>query len=257
MALFWDMSVVRPSSSGGGCLSLFHAVWVKEWLTFGLLFCCLALSHKTSAAATPGADPAAVLMLEIPAQNLAGALDAFSRLTGMAVLVDRELTRGRRSLALDGRYTPRDGLARLLTGSGLMARYARADAFTVQVAQVDDPEPGDEPASASVAAAGHSYAQAIQQAIERVYCRSALTRPGSFRAVLQVWIGQGGDIRHSRLVAPTGNTQRDAALVESLNNVNVGRGAPSSLRQPVTLLLVPDSTGKRMDCKQWEGAGTQ
>ncbi|MFJ4142600.1 secretin and TonB N-terminal domain-containing protein [Pseudomonas sp. NPDC089734] len=193
-------------------------------------------------------------MLDIPAQNLASALDAFSRLTGMAVLVDHELTRGRRSLTLKGRYSPQDGLSRLLTGSGLMARYTRADAFTLQVAEVENSHRESGGASGTASLAGNSYAQSIQQAIEKVFCRSSLTRPGSYRALLQVWIGQGGEIQHSRLVASTGNTRRDEALVESLKDVRVGRSAPSSLRQPVTLLLVPDSTGKSMDCKQWEGA---
>ncbi|KPA99410.1 hypothetical protein PF70_00484, partial [Pseudomonas asplenii] len=38
-------------------------------------------------------DPQARVELDIAAQDLAGALDAFSRQTGMAVLVDRDLTR--------------------------------------------------------------------------------------------------------------------------------------------------------------------
>lgn len=238
----------------GGCLSLFHIAGVNKWLTLCLLICCIAGPERALAAAGAKPDPAAVLMLDIPAQNLATALDAFSRLTGMAVLVDRELTRGRRSLALKGRYSPPEGLSRLLTGSGLMARYARTDAFTLQVAQIDPPAGEHASPSFNASLSGNSYALAIQQAVERVYCRSPLTRPGSFRAVLQVWIDHRGEIQHSRLVASTGDVQRDAALVESLKSVRVARGAPTSLRQPVTLLLLPVAKGKSMDCKQWDGA---
>ncbi len=237
-----------------GCLSLFHSTEVKKWLMLCLLIFCIAGPGRAFSAAAAQSDPAEVLMLDIPAQNLASALDAFSRLTGMAVLVDRELTRGRRSLALKGRYSPQEGLSRLLTGSGLMARYARTDAFTLQVAQVDQPVREHELQSATSSLAGNSYAQAIQLAIERVYCRSPLTRPGSFRAVLQVWIDPLGEIKHSRLLTSTGDLQRDEALVESLKSVRVARVAPTSLRQPVTLLLLPVSKGKSMDCKQWEGA---
>lgn len=80
-----------------------------------------------------------LLSLNLPAQDLEHALQAYSRATGMAVLVDRELTRGRRSIAVRGRFTAQEALAILLTGSGLMARYARSDAFTLQTPQVNPP----------------------------------------------------------------------------------------------------------------------
>ena len=56
-----------------------------------------------------------------PAQELARALDQYSRATGVAVLVDSQLSRGRRSLAVDGEYTAADALRHLLGGTGLMA----------------------------------------------------------------------------------------------------------------------------------------
>ncbi|KPA92049.1 TonB C terminal [Pseudomonas asplenii] len=197
-------------------------------------------------------DPQALVELDIAAQDLAGALDAFSRQTGMAVLVDRDLTRARRSLAVHGHYRAGEALALLLTGSGLMARYARADAFTLQVAQVSESS-ARAPAGKGGALAG-SYARAIQQAIEQALCAVPLTRPGTYRAVLQVWIGQDGALQHSRLVSSTGDVQRDGALVERLRTVRVERSAPSSLRQPVTLLLTPDSAGTSMDCTAPKGA---
>ncbi|MBE0940043.1 TonB-dependent outer membrane receptor, partial [Escherichia coli] len=46
-------------------------------------------------------------------------------------------------------------------------------------------------------------------------CRSPRTRPGTYRAVLQLWIGRFGEVRHSRLLGSTGDPQRDSALVES------------------------------------------
>lgn len=196
----------------------------------------------------------AVLMeLDIPAQELAPALEAFSRSTAMAVLVDRELTRGRRSVAVKGRFAATDALRVLLTGSGLMARYTRADAFTLQMAQVEDRPLPHGPTTRSTELADSSYAAAIQQTIERTLCRSPLTRPGSFRALVQLWIGRDGTVQHSRLISSTGDVQRDGALVKSLQHLKVQRSVPSSLRQPVTLLLLPDSSGKRMECIQQEG----
>ncbi|SAM33372.1 Ferric-pseudobactin 358 receptor precursor [Pseudomonas sp. 1 R 17] len=195
-----------------------------------------------------------LLLLNLPAQDLEHALQAYSRATGMAVLVDRELTRGRRSISVRGRFTAQEALAMLLTGSGLMARYARDDAFTLQLPAVSQPSATRGAAARNAARINNSYATALQQAIEASLCRSPLTRPGSFRALVQVWVNPQGLIEHSRLVSSTGDEQRDEALVRNLGTTRVERPAPSSLRQPVTLLLMPDTTGMRMECTAANGA---
>ena len=201
----------------------------------------------------PAQAESPLLSLNLPAQDLEHALQAYSRATGMAVLVDRELTRGRRSIGVRGRFTAQEALAMLLTGSGLMARYARSDAFTLQAPQVSPPTTSRGAAARSAARINNSYATALQQAIETSLCRSPLTRPGSFRALVQVWVNPDGVIEHSRLVSSTGDEQRDEALVRSLSAARVQRPAPSSLRQPVTLLLMPDTTGTRMECTAAKG----
>ena len=202
----------------------------------------------------PAQAESPLLSLNLPAQDLEHALQAYSRATGMAVLVDRELTRGRRSIGVRGRFTAQEALAMLLTGSGLMARYARSDAFTLQAPQVSPPTTSRGAAARGAARINNSYASALQQAIETSLCRSPLTRPGSFRALVQVWVNPDGVIEHSRLVSSSGDEQRDEALVRSLSAARVERPAPSSLRQPVTLLLMPDTTGTRMECTAAKGA---
>ncbi|MBK5437049.1 secretin and TonB N-terminal domain-containing protein [Pseudomonas sp. TH32] len=209
--------------------------------------CCLALLWGLVSSVR------ADVILDLPAQTLDSALQAFSHATGMAVLVDRELTRGRRSIGVHGRYSAQQALSLLLTGSGLMARYARSDAFTLQVPEVSQPAATRGRKAANAARINNSYATALQQAIERSLCRSPLTRPGSFRALVQVWVNGDGVIEHSRLVSSTGDLQRDEALVLGLGSTRVERPAPSSLRLPVTLLLMPDSTGTRMECTAGEG----
>jgi hypothetical protein len=227
----------------------------RDWRqisTTGVRQAALALLFWLTACAVLAgtADRRVSADLDIPAQDLASALEMFSRSTGMAVLVDHQLTRGRRSIAVKGRLEAGEALTRLLSGSGLMARYARADAFTLQVAQVSAVA---DPVTSSSLNAGSSYATAVQAAIERSLCRSPLIRPGSFRALLQLWIGRDGVVQHSRLVSSTGDFKRDAALVESLRNLDIERPAPSSLSQPVTLLLLPESSGKRMECSNGKG----
>lgn len=214
--------------------------------------CALVLLLLLASGAARAEAP--LLALNLPAQDLEHALQAYSRATGMAVLVDRELTRGRRSMGVRGRFTAQEALAMLLTGSGLMARYARSDAFTLQLPDVSQPPLSRGAAARNAARINNSYATALQQAIEASLCRSPLTRPGSFRALVQVWVNPDGVIEHSRLVSSTGDEQRDEALVRSLGAARVERPAPSSLRQPVTLLLMPDTTGTRMECTAATGA---
>ena len=60
-----------------------------------------------------------------------------------------------------------------------------------------------------------SFAAALQGALGKALCGSPLTRPGAYRAALQLWIGPVGVVEHSRLLGPTGDLQRDAALVEA------------------------------------------
>ncbi len=213
-----------------------------------LVLLLLLAGVRTARAESP------VLSLNLPAQDLEHALQAYSRATGMAVLVDRDLTRGRRSISVRGRFTAQEALAMLLTGSGLMARYARSDAFTLQLPEVNPPPATRGAASRQAARINNSYATALQQAIETSLCRSPLTRPGSFRALVQVWVNPQGRVEHSRLVSSTGDEQRDEALVRSLATARVERPAPSSLRQPLTLLLMPDTAGTRMDCTAVKGA---
>lgn len=202
-------------------------------------------------AQAPALVPGQMKTLEIPAQSLALALDSFSRLTGLAVLVDKSLTEGRRSAEVKGRYEVRQALEILLSGSGLMALYSGEDGFTVLPAQVAGGT-AQLPVTTGVAST-YSFATALQMAVERVLCRSTVARPGSYRAVLQLWVGPLGEVQHSRLINTTGDFQRDDALVQSLRQVMVDRAPPSSMRQPVTILLESYPVGKRMECKQWEG----
>lgn len=116
---------------------------VERW-AWRRTHCCLALLLAWMWLPLPAAlagEPK-VLRLDLPAQSLVPALEAFSRATGMAVLVDRELTHGRRSIGVHGHYSAQQALGLLLTGSGLMARYARSDAFTLQLPEVSQPLAG-------------------------------------------------------------------------------------------------------------------
>ncbi|MDH0301510.1 MULTISPECIES: STN domain-containing protein [unclassified Pseudomonas] len=197
-------------------------------------------------AAAPPSRAQPLLTLDIPAQALDQALDSFGRQSGLAVLVDQALLAGQRSSAVQGRYTAREGLQRLLQGTGLQARYSGSGGFTLQPLRLAATMRRNQ--ADGVPAGG--YAQVLQQAVERALCASALTRPGSYRAALQVWIDARGQIVQSRLLASTGVYARDATIIERLHAVRLDGAPPTSLAQPITLLLRPVP----MDCPLSQGA---
>ncbi|MCL6701765.1 STN domain-containing protein [Pseudomonas sp. T1.Ur] len=189
----------------------------------------------------------------IPAQEMTVALDLYSRASGMAILVDRQLAHGRRSTAVHGRLNARQALEQLLAGSGLAALYTGADAFTVKEAKLTRRADASS-RNGGPAVREDNFARALQAALEQALCRSTVTRPGHYRAALQLWVGGSGEVRHSRLLASTGDARRDAAIIEGLSTLDIGRVPPSSLPQPVTVLVVPGAASAGTECNPWEGA---
>jgi len=67
----------------------------------------------------------------IPAGPLATVLSRFAAESDLLLSADAQVTDGKRSAGLDGRYTIREGLDRILSGSGLRARFSDAGTVTV------------------------------------------------------------------------------------------------------------------------------
>ncbi|PVM90357.1 TonB-dependent receptor [Caulobacter radicis] len=63
--------------------------------------------------------------IAIPAQDLGQALRTLSRDTGLSIVFDPGLTRGRTSNAVSGAMTPREALRKMIAGSGIEAREVR------------------------------------------------------------------------------------------------------------------------------------
>jgi iron complex outermembrane receptor protein len=93
-----------------------------------------------SAAMTGTAFPAAAAQaqdrarhgFDIPAQDVAAALEAFGRQSGKAVMFNRDRLTGARSRAVRGNYPADQALSRLLAGTGLTFRAASANAYVVE-----------------------------------------------------------------------------------------------------------------------------
>jgi TonB-dependent receptor len=88
----------------------------------------LCASAFTLAAALGGAAPAvasaqtAEQVFAIPAKDLSAALNDFSRATGLQVAAQPDTLHGRRSRAVEGRFTPVQALACMTNESGVQAR---------------------------------------------------------------------------------------------------------------------------------------
>lgn len=208
-----------------------------------LVSALLAIFFLLLASSAHASEPQPQRRFDIPAQDLAQALDSYGEASGMAVLVDRELTRGRRSAPLKGHFSVKQGLSRLLAGSGLMALHAGDNAFTVLPARLDDDTfaPGNAPQRERQS----SFAAKLQETLGRVLCDHPATRAKNFRAAMQLWISPSGRVEHSRLLASTGDLNRDDVLIGSLGQLRIDQPPPSSLAQPVTVLILPKASGEK------------
>ncbi len=78
------------------------------------------------------ADDAKPRSYHIPAASLEAALNQFGREAGVLISFGSQLTQGAQSHGLDGSYTAEQGLAKLLEGTGLVARAEGDNAFSLQ-----------------------------------------------------------------------------------------------------------------------------
>jgi hypothetical protein len=175
---------------------------------------------------------------DMPAQSLASALVEFADTTGMAALIDGELTSGLQSSPVKGYLSPPDALRVLLAGTGLSIRYAGVSAFTVGLAT---PEQSRETAQSRDARRKdyEVYFSQVQNALERALCRNDDIRPGQYRAAFQIWVGDDGTIQALHFLGSTGNETRDATITTVLTKTSVTL-PPRDLPQPLTIILQPN-----------------
>ncbi len=215
-------------------------------LIFGILSLAASLATADSSVRPP--DAARPMKFDIPAQPLAAALQAFAQATGQSVFFDGQLAAGLESAPVQGELAPRDALQRLLVGTRLAARYADETTFTlVETEAAPLPAPMPPPAPADAAASpDDGNARIVQQAVERTLCRWPRAQPGSYRALVQLWVGPAGHVRRTRMLTSTGIAQRDAALEAAMSSLVLTPPADGAADEPLTILLLP-STGVSTD----------
>jgi hypothetical protein len=195
---------------------------------------------QPAANAAEGDGAASITTFNIAAQPLTSALDAFSAATGMQIVYDGVLAQGRRSSAVVGATSPYDALRELLSGTGLVP-VRGAGAFTVMPGVIAGAR--KQPLSALM-----PYLGAVQASIERAFCGSPETRPGSYDTKLQFWIGPSGQILRPHLLGATADPARDQVIMRVLGDLSIQRPPPPDLPQPIVITVSSRSPAESGDC---------
>lgn len=101
-------------------------------IALGVVTGLAAAGTGTILLAPAAAQESAETAFTIAPQPLASALLRFAEQTGLEVLFDARLARGKTSPGAQGKLTPAAALAQLLAGTGLGYRYTSASAVTLQ-----------------------------------------------------------------------------------------------------------------------------
>ncbi len=132
-----------------------------------------------------------------------------------AVLYETSLAMGKRSAAIEGKFTSEAALRMLLIGTG--ARWAPDRCER----NYDLPESRQKIGSVPVVVPDARFLGALQTGILNALCRNVETRPGAYRLALQLWILPTGVLQRASLLGTTGDARRDTALIDQLRGVSI------------------------------------
>ncbi|MFJ3048528.1 STN domain-containing protein [Herbaspirillum chlorophenolicum] len=213
-----------------------------------ILACCLLLGGAVFSAEKNADESGVAMYFDIPPQPLGMALQRYANETGKSVFFDNALTDGKSSMAVQGMLTSEQALSRLLDGSGLVARYTSATAFTVIAATAEADQSVIVPAledggNKQKQFLDSQYARRIQAALERELCKSQQTRPGTYRALIRFWLDGKGHVQRGGLLGSTGVIARDKAINQVLRMLEIPQPASGTAMtdEPFTILLLPQS----------------
>jgi hypothetical protein len=208
-----------------------------------------------------------VIHFELPAQPLAQALQAYSRIADVAVVALNRQLEGHLSTALSGDYARREALSRLLADTGFEADFTAEDAAIIVPSSTSPQRSSSLPPTLGAAPPGidgiggssddrgdfRAYAALVQTRLTEALCESPQTRPGSYRLVVQLRIGETGSVVASKVVGTTGQPARDAAIERAMRTLAFDAAPPAGLPEPVTILMHPDGNGVHTNCGQRSG----
>ncbi|MEP9360960.1 STN domain-containing protein [Sphingomonas sp. KR3-1] len=186
------------------------------------------------------------IAFDIPAQPLDAALTSYFRASGVQLLYDSALTAGRRSNAVRGSLTPREALRQLLLGTGLIARYSRANAAIITSPDSSDTTPlvplgrvvVRERVTASPRASAIQrmafYAQ-LSDELEAHLRRDRRTDRLTFSVHASIQIAPGGKLEHVRI--ERGQDPRAEQAIAEVLSGKIVSPPPEGIAQPLLVVL--------------------
>lgn len=213
----------------------------------------LTWSFGMPAHAQPEASEAPILF-DIPEQPLPAALAQYFSLTGVQLLYDSNLASGHRSTRVKGRFTRRDALRRLLSGTGLVVRYSGTDAAIITIPDGNS-QPSLVPLGRIVvreevapvrllSAERLAYYGLLEETLYACLQASERTERLSFSLIVHLSINADGTFRDVLVHHSSGNTKTDIVVTEVLLQASVPP-PPDGLQQPLAVALRGTRRGQR------------
>lgn len=211
-----------------------------------MLLAAMAAQPASLAAPAPQAGADQRIAFDIPAQPLDAALTQYFRATGVQLLYDSKLTSGRRSSTVRGNYAPREALALLLRGTGLVARYSRANA-----AIITSPENGAETRLVPLGRVvvrekitlprpslveRMAFYGRLESELQAFLRADQRTRQLTFTVVASIRIADSGAVTDISIDRGSGDARKDRLLAQVLTGRTVSP-PPDGIVQPLLISL--------------------
>lgn len=191
------------------------------------------------ATASGGSTTQSSYRFDLPAQPLEQALSVFATRTGLQMLYDSDLARGRTSSAISGNYNAREALSLMLADSGLAARFTSAGAVVIYagsssavtlspITAVAAPVIGRSADSPEARA----YAATVQRIVIERLRRSPNLAAGDYEVGIRLWVRPDGRPERIEFLAGSGDAARDAAFAD-LVRAQPYPAPPEGLPQPM------------------------
>lgn len=232
------------------------------WLLWGCAWPAWSVAADRATALPPPAAPVVpparagvadkTYDFDIPAQSLETALIRYGVVSGHPALFPSDIVTGRTSTALQGVYSAEQALRHLLDGTGLRVDRMESDlgvAFVLKQADPDDVPAAAAPAGVAALMRDQTYPALVQTRIWQALCADVRTAPGRYRALFRFQVDGDGHVNSARLLRSSGQARRDAAIVDILQRVRIGRAPPPALVQHrLSMLLLPDDPQGGASC---------
>ena len=185
------------------------------------------------------ADAQTTHRFDLPTQPLERSLSRFAELTGLQMLYDSDLARGRTASAVSGQYAPREALSLMLADTGLAARFTSAGAVVIYAGSSSAVTLSPITAVAAPVigrSADGPEARAYAGAVQRTIIESLRASPelsiGDYEISIRLWVDGAGSAQRAEILDGSGDPARDRAFIGLTRALSFG-APPPDLPQPM------------------------